>query len=101
MNLRSRLTGIATGDQLMFVSRQLFDAVGGFPELPLMEDVALSSRLRARCRPVCCRERVRTSSRRWRRHGVLRTVLLMWRLRAAFALGADPASLARMYRDAR
>jgi rSAM/selenodomain-associated transferase 2 len=97
MNLRSRITGIATGDQLMFVSRSLLDAVGGFPGIPLMEDIALSRRLKALCRPVCARERVLVSSRKWREEGVLRTMVLMWRLRAAYALGADPAELARRY----
>lgn len=97
MNLRSRFSGIATGDQFMFVSRKLFQRAGGFPDLALMEDVALSTRLKRLARPCCCRERVETSSRRWRERGVLRTVLLMWRLRAAYALGVDPASLARRY----
>jgi rSAM/selenodomain-associated transferase 2 len=97
MNLRSRLTGIATGDQLMFASRSLFQRAGGFPDVPLMEDVALSGRLKRLASPCCCRERVHTSSRRWRQHGVLRTVLHMWRLRAAFWLGADPARLAQHY----
>jgi rSAM/selenodomain-associated transferase 2 len=97
MNLRSRLTGIATGDQLMFVSRSLFQAVGGFPGIPLMEDIALSRALKTRRPPVCPRERVLVSSRKWREEGVLRTMILMWRLRAAYALGADPARLARRY----
>ena len=97
MNLRSRLTGIATGDQLMFVSRELFDAVGGFPPIALMEDITLSARLKARAAPLCARERVVASSRKWRREGVVRTTLLMWRLRAAYALGADPDELARRY----
>ena len=97
MNWRSRLTGIATGDQLMVVHRDLFRSVGGFPDIPLMEDVALSSALRRHTRPRCFRERVTTSARRWQREGVLRTVLLMWRLRLGFALGADPRDLARRY----
>ncbi len=97
MNLRSRITGIATGDQLMFATRGLFQRAGGFPEIALMEDIALSTRLKRLARPCCCRERVETSSRRWRRHGVLRTMLLMWRLRAAYALGTDPARLAQRY----
>jgi rSAM/selenodomain-associated transferase 2 len=101
MNWRSRLSGIATGDQLIFVHRDLFAAVGGFPDLALMEDVAISARLRRRMRPLCCRERICTSSRKWRRDGVLKTVLLMWRLRLAFALGADPRGLARRYYGAR
>jgi rSAM/selenodomain-associated transferase 2 len=97
MNARSRLTGIATGDQAMFVTREAFESIGGFPEIALMEDVALSKALRARSRPLCLRERVSTSARRWQRHGVLRTIVLMWRLRLAYALGADPARLARRY----
>jgi rSAM/selenodomain-associated transferase 2 len=97
MNLRSRFTGIATGDQAIFMSRAAFEAVGGYPPIPLMEDVALSRALRARGRPVCLRQRVVTSARRWERHGTLRTILLMWRLRLAYAFGADPHRLARRY----
>ena len=97
MNLRSRATGIATGDQAMFVSRSLFEAVGGFPDLPLMEDVALSARLRRRARPLCLRPRVVASSRRWERDGILRTVVLMWWLRLAFRLGVPPARLHAWY----
>jgi rSAM/selenodomain-associated transferase 2 len=98
MNWRSRLTGIATGDQAIFVRRGDFAAVGGFPDIPLMEDVALSRALRRRGRPVCLRGPAVTSSRRWEANGVLRTVLLMWRLRLAYFLGANPAALARRYR---
>jgi len=97
MNIRSRLTGIATGDQGIFVTRAAFDQVGGFPPLVLMEDIALSGALRRLARPACLRVRLITSSRRWEEGGVLRTVLLMWRLRLAYALGADPARLARRY----
>ncbi len=97
MNARSRLTGVATGDQAMFARREAFERVGGFPEIPLMEDVALSKRLRALSRPLCLRERVLTSGRRWERGGTLRTIVLMWRLRLAYALGADPHRLARRY----
>jgi rSAM/selenodomain-associated transferase 2 len=95
MNLRSRLTGIATGDQAIFVRRASFS---GFPEIPLMEDIAFSKLMRRRARPACLPERVTTSGRRWEQRGVLRTIFLMWGLRAAFALGADPAWLARRYR---
>jgi rSAM/selenodomain-associated transferase 2 len=98
MNLRSRITRIATGDQLIFVHRELFRAAGGFPPVALMEDVALSTALRALGPARCCRERVLVSPRRWRRGGVLRTIVLMWWLRARFALGADPEALARSYR---
>ena len=97
MNLRSRLTGIATGDQAIFVSRSAFDAVGGFPPLALMEDIAFSARLKRLSRPVCIDVPVVTSARRWRDHGMLRTVILMWRLRFAYFLGADPAHLSRRY----
>ena len=97
MNLRSRLSGIATGDQAIFVTRETFQAVGGFPAIALMEDIALSKRLKRISRPLCLRKRVRTSGRRWEQHGVLRTILLMWRLRLAFFFGADPAVLARRY----
>jgi rSAM/selenodomain-associated transferase 2 len=97
MNLRSRLTGIATGDQALFVTRAAFERVGGFPPIALMEDVALSVRLKRFGRPCALRARVTTSARRWRKHGTMRTVLLMWRLRLRFFLGADPAKLARAY----
>jgi rSAM/selenodomain-associated transferase 2 len=95
MNLRSRLSGIATGDQAIFVRRSAFC---GFPDLPLMEDVAFSKAMKLRGRPACLRLRASTSGRRWEARGVLRTVLLMWHLRLAYALGADPARLARRYR---
>lgn len=98
MNWRSRLTGIATGDQGIFVRRDLFRQVGGYPTLPLMEDIALSSSLREIARPATPRLRLGTSARRWQRHGVCRTIFLMWRLRLAFFFGADPADLARDYR---
>lgn len=97
MNGRSRLTAVATGDQAIFMRRQAFERAGGFPEIPLMEDVALSKRLRAISPPLCLRERVLTSGRRWERGGTLRTIVLMWRLRLAYALGADPHRLARRY----
>jgi hypothetical protein len=98
MNVRSRLSGLATGDQAIFVRREAFETVGGYPEIPLMEDIALSRALRRLSRPLCIREPVVTSSRRWEERGILRTILLMWRLRLAYALGADPRRLARSYR---
>ncbi len=98
MNLRSRLTGIATGDQAIFVRRADFEAVGGFPDLPLMEDVALSRALKRRGRPAGLRARVVTSSRRWETHGIAPTILLMWRLRLGYFLGEPPERLARRYR---
>jgi rSAM/selenodomain-associated transferase 2 len=97
MNLRSRLTGIATGDQAMFARRTAFAAAGGFPALALMEDIALSAKLGRGGRPACLRERVVTSGRRWERHGVFATIVLMWRLRLLYWLGADPGRLARLY----
>jgi rSAM/selenodomain-associated transferase 2 len=97
MNLRSRLTSIVTGDQAIFVTRQAFAAVGAFPYIPLMEDIAFSRRLKDRGAPICLRARALTSGRRWRKHGVIRTILLMWRLRLAFFLGADPDRLAQRY----
>jgi rSAM/selenodomain-associated transferase 2 len=97
MNTRSRLSGIATGDQAMFATRAAFEAAGGFPPIALMEDVALSARLKRIGRPLCLAARVTTSARRWQRHGVLRTILLMWKLRLAFYFGADPVRLAQAY----
>jgi rSAM/selenodomain-associated transferase 2 len=97
MNLRSRLTGICTGDQAIFVTGKAFARVGGFPPIPLMEDVALSAHLKRVSRPLALRARVVTSGRRWQEKGVLRTVLLMWRLRLAYFLGVSPARLAQTY----
>lgn len=94
MNLRSRLTGVATGDQAIFVRRTDFP---GFPEIALMEDIAFSKSMRRRSPPACLRARARTSGRRWERRGVLRTIVLMWRLRLAYFLGARPEDLARRY----
>jgi rSAM/selenodomain-associated transferase 2 len=94
MNLRSRLTGIATGDQAIFVRREAFP---GFPEIDLMEDIAFSRAMKRRGRPACLRERVVTSGRRWESRGVLRTIVLMWRLRLAYFFGARPEDLARIY----
>jgi rSAM/selenodomain-associated transferase 2 len=97
MNLRSRLSGIATGDQAIFVDREAFVRCGGFPDIPLMEDVALSRRLKRIGPPLCLHARVQTSGRRWEQNGVLPTMLLMWRLRLAYRLGVEPATLARRY----
>ena len=94
MSLRSRLTGIATGDQAIFVRR---DAFGGFPEIALMEDVAFCKAMKRRAPPACLRETVLTSGRRWESRGVLRTIVLMWRLRLMYFLGARPDDLARRY----
>ncbi len=97
MNRRSRLTGIATGDQAMFVARAAFAAVGGFADIPLMEDIELSRRLLQKGRPACLAARVRTSGRRWETQGVWRTILRMWWLRLRFYFGADPRRLALDY----
>lgn len=99
MNLRSRISGIATGDQAMFMRRAAFEAAEGFPQIALMEDVALSTRLMRIGRPACLSERVVTSGRRWEGRGVLRTIVLMWRLRFAYWRGADPVELERRYRQ--
>jgi rSAM/selenodomain-associated transferase 2 len=98
MNTRSRWTGIATGDQAIFVRRDAFAAVGGFPPLALMEDVALSAALKRVSPPLCLRERATTSGRRWESRGVLRTIFLMWWLRLRYFCGAAPARLAERYR---
>jgi rSAM/selenodomain-associated transferase 2 len=97
MNLRSRLTGIATGDQAMFVTRAAFEQAGRFPQQPLMEDIELSARLRRVGRPACLAARATTSGRRWERDGAWRTILLMWRLRFDYWRGAPPAELHRRY----
>jgi hypothetical protein len=97
MGWRSRLTGIATGDQGLLVERALFDAVGGFPAQPLMEDVEISTRLRRLRRPHVFAARLASSGRRWDRDGAPGTILLMWWLRLRYACGADPAVLARAY----
>ncbi|SFR78450.1 transferase 2, rSAM/selenodomain-associated [Marinobacter daqiaonensis] len=99
MSLRSRLTGIATGDQAIFVRRSLFENMGGFPEIPLMEDVELCGRLRRVSRPFCIQYPVVTDSRRWERHGPWRTIGLMWRLRWQYWRGADPRELVKAYRS--
>lgn len=97
INWRSRLTGIATGDQAIFIARDVFEALGGFPEQPLMEDIEISRRLRRRSRPACLREAVSTSGRRWDDYGVWRTVWLMWRLRFAYWRGVPAEQLATYY----
>lgn len=94
---RSRFTGIATGDQAIFVRRSIFERIGGYAEIPLMEDVELSKRLRRQSRPYCVSSPVVTSSRRWEENGVWRTVLLMWQLRLAYWRGVAPAELVRRY----
>ncbi|MBP1682140.1 MAG: glycosyl transferase family 2 [Proteobacteria bacterium] len=97
MNWRSRRSQIATGDQAIFVRRDLFERVGGYPEQALMEDIALCRRLKRFAAPACLRACAVTSGRRWEKHGVLPTIVLMWRLRAAYFFGADPDQLAVRY----
>lgn len=97
MNARSRLTGIATGDQCIFVRRSTFESVGGFPSIALMEDVALSTLLRTQSAPQCLQNKVTTAARRWQKNGVWRTIFLMWGLRLAYALGVSPERLGRWY----
>lgn len=99
MNLRSCITGVATGDQVMFVRREIFETVGGYPRQPLMEDIELSKRLRGLGWPACLRQKVIISSRRWRKFGIVRIVLLMWRLRLAYFLGVSAERLAEQYRQ--
>jgi rSAM/selenodomain-associated transferase 2 len=97
MNLRSRLTGIATGDQGIFLRRELFEGVGGYREIALMEDIDLSKRLKRRTAPYCSSHYLITSSRRWESNGIVRTVLLMWYLRLAYFFGRSPERLAELY----
>ncbi len=97
MNLRSRLTSIATGDQAIFVRRALFEELGGFASIPLMEDVELSKRLKRTGRPLCLTSKLVTSSRHWEQRGVTRTILLMWKLRLLFFIGVSPERLVSQY----
>ncbi len=97
MNARSRLTGIATGDQAIFVRKDAFGKAGRFPDIPLMEDIAFSKAAKRISPPLCLRAQVTTSGRRWEQNGVVRTIVLMWRLRLAYFLGASPANLAKRY----
>lgn len=98
MNLRSRITGIATGDQALFMTRQAFEAVGGYPDQPLMEDIELSARLKRLTPPLCLAAKATTSGRRWENQGVVRTIVCMWGLRLAYWLGVPAGTLARAYR---
>jgi rSAM/selenodomain-associated transferase 2 len=97
MNLRSCITGIATGDQGIFLLRHTFEELGGFEQIPLMEDISLCKKLKRLSRPACINQRIVTSSRRWEEHGIFATILLMWRLRLAYFFGVSPASLATRY----
>jgi len=101
INLRSRLTRISSGDQAMFVRRDVFERMGGFSDIPLMEDIEFSRRLKRQGKIICLRQKVITSSRRWEKHGIGRTILLMWKLRLLHWLGLPAEKLAEMYRQAR
>ncbi len=101
MNWRSRLSRIATGDQAIFVRREVFERLGGFAEIPLMEDVDFSRRMKRAGGVACLRQRVTTSARRWQQHGVVKTIMLMWSLRALYFFGVSPLRLRRLYDDAR
>ena len=97
MNLRARITGIATGDQGIFMARDLYEKVGGIPAIPLMEDIALSRTLRRFSRPAVIKQKLAASPRRWEKHGIARTILTMWGLRLAYFVGVDPSRLAKYY----
>ena len=101
ISLRSRLTRVATGDQAIFVRRAVFERLGGFPEIPLMEDVAFSRALKKEGSIACLRARVTSSARRWEQHGPVRTILLMWVLKLLYLAGVPPARLKRLYGEAR
>jgi rSAM/selenodomain-associated transferase 2 len=98
MNLRSCVTGVATGDQGIFVRRRVLQEIGGVPLVPLMEDIKLSKLLRRRCKYICIKENIIASGRRWEKHGVFRTICLMWKLRFLYVMGVNPTTLARMYK---
>jgi hypothetical protein len=101
INRRSRLTRISTGDQAIFIRRAVFEQLGGYADIPLMEDIDLSRRMKHAGRIACLRQQVTTSARRWQKDGVVRTILLMWSLRALYFFGVSPARLQRVYRNAR
>ncbi|MDQ6969040.1 MAG: TIGR04283 family arsenosugar biosynthesis glycosyltransferase [Mariprofundus sp.] len=101
INVRSRLTKINTGDQVQFVRRHVFESMGGFAAMPLLEDVEFSKRLKREGRVACLPQQVMTSSRRWEKHGIASTVWLMWKIRWLYWLGVAPEKLATLYRDAR
>ena len=101
MNIRSRLTGIATGDQGIFVRRAVFETIGGYPEWDIMEDLEFSRQLKRAGKIACLRAQVKTSARRWQRHGITKTILLMWGLRLCHFLGVSPAALKTFYADTR
>lgn len=97
MNKRSCLTSIITGDQTLFIKRNVYFDTGGYADLPLMEDIEFSKRLKKHSKPICISETVLTSSRKWEQHGIFRTILLMWRLRLLYFLGVPADQLAKQY----
>ncbi|HIG06949.1 MAG: TIGR04283 family arsenosugar biosynthesis glycosyltransferase [Methylococcales bacterium] len=97
MNIRSRLTGIATGDQAIFITRESFTAIGQYPIIALMEDIALSKKMIPLAKPFCSRDKVISSGRRWEQYGCINTILLMWWLRLLFFLGRAPEKLNQCY----
>ncbi len=101
ISFRSRLTRVATGDQALFVRRSVFQRLGGFPDIPFMEDVAFSRALKKQGRIACLRSRVVSSARRWEQNGPIRTILLMWTLKLLYLAGVPPATLKRLYSEAR
>ena len=101
MNLRSRWSGICTGDQTIFVRRSIFERLGGFADMPLMEDIEFSRRLKKTGRVVALRDKVTTSFRRWERGGPLRTILRMWTLRFLYWIGVNPKTLRQFYDETR
>lgn len=101
MNWRSRLSAVATGDQAIFIDSMVFRSVGGFPDIPIMEDVALCKRLRPLCAPFCSKARVTTSARRWLQYGIIKTVLTMWWYRLVYFLGVPPSVIKKGYDDVR
>lgn len=101
MNLRSRLSGVATGDQAIFIEAELFKQIDGYQNIPLMEDVEICKRLKQYCQPYCSKQKVVSSARRWQKNGLISTVLLMWKIRLAFFFGASAESLSRSYRNVR
>jgi len=101
INRRSRLTRISTGDQAIFIRRDVFERLGGYADIPLMEDIELSRRMKHAGRIACLRQQVTTSARRWQKNGVVRTILLMWSLRALYFFGVSPARLQRVYANTR
>ena len=101
MNIRSRWTGIATGDQAIFVKKTVFDRINGFANIALMEDIDLSTRLKRHGKPYCIKSKVMTSGRRWIQFGIFKTIVLMWWLRLRYFLGAKPEHLEQSYRKGR